>query len=351
MSGSLPRFFVPMRAAGPPKRRLIKVNTRGDTYFAEVAFAPGPPTEGETGENDVSVMFGSSWMLTLWNDWVLELYRWNGSAWERRNPLNHPLFGKGVTLPEGARHVTWCFDQSARLIVAYELDGTIHLTRWDTTTNSYIQNVEAAGRDPLLFMDATVMFVIPGSDVTLFYLSDDRQTLHHRQQSDIYAVEYTDKALGAAYRLDQVVPGNYLAQLYLGDEAGAAAAQPLTVALYPVYAAERFAVSGEGRDGEYELVVVHGEGLEQFTVAAEARDGEYLAPLIEQAEAESPFEVAAAARDGAYESIILTHAASEAFEVDAAAQDGAYALSSIRHSAAETFTVSAEARDGSYELA
>ena len=321
-----PRFLFSTRALAGAKRRLIKVNTRGSTYFAEVAFAPGPQTEGDTGDNDVSVMFGDEWMLTLWNDWVLELYKWNGSAWERRNPLDHPLFGEGVTLPEGARHVTMCFDQSARLIVAYELDGTIHLTRWDTTTNQYIQNVEAAGRDPLLFMDATVMFVIPGSDVTLFYLSGDRETLHHRQQSDIYATQYTDKALGAAYRLDQIVPLNYAAQLYLGDEAGAAAAQPLTVALYPVYAAEQFAVSGEGRDGAYELAVVRGEGAEQFGVAAEALDGEYLSP-------------------------VLTHLQTEAMTVDAEARDGSYVLLAIRRSGAETFAVSAEARDGSYELA
>ena len=167
-------------------------------------------------------MFGSSWRLVLWNDDALELHFWTGSSWEARNPLNHPLFGEGIVLPADARHVTFCFDQSARLIVAYEAAGTIHLTRWDTVTNAYIQNVEAQGVDPLLFCDACVMFVVPGSDVTLFYLSPPTGKPCCTGSSPTSTPPSTPtRVLGDSfYRLDQLVPGNYQVQIYLGDELG-----------------------------------------------------------------------------------------------------------------------------------
>ena len=45
-------------------KRRIKVSARASTYYAEVAFAPGPPGEGVTGNNDVNTMYGSS--LATW---------------------------------------------------------------------------------------------------------------------------------------------------------------------------------------------------------------------------------------------------------------------------------------------
>ena len=334
-----------------PVGRLIKVNERGDTYFAEAVFAPGPPTEGETGDNDVAVMFGDEWMLTLWNDWVLELYHWNGSSWERRNPLNHPLFGEGVTVETGARHITMCWDQSARLIVAYELDGLIKVTRWDATEQAYVQNVSFAGRDPLLFMDATCMFRISGSDVALFYLSLDRSTLHNRVQQENYGTENTSKALGGVHYLDQLVPGAYDVYLFLGDSTGAATAEPLRAALYPVYARDSFTASGEGREGLYELVAIRHEALEQFAVSAEALDGEYVSAVVSHAQAEQPLLVSADARDGSYEQVVLRHEAAEELVVDAELLEGNYEQSAIRHQGTDDFVVSAEALDGSYEPA
>ena len=258
-----PRFLFPVRARAGPNRRLIKVNTRGSTYFAEVAFAAGPPTEGETGENDVGVMFGDEWMLTLWNDWVLELYKWNGSAWERRNPLDHPLFGEGVTVEEGARHITMCFDQSARVIIAYEIGSTVKVTRWDGPNQQYIQNVSFTGHDPVLFMDALVAHpdtwpaeekalydagvgfilewlpdsswrenVITDSDVVIFYLDSSREEVRARVQRQLYATEHALHNYGEARRLDQQAELFSRYQLLLGDEAGAAEAEALTISDY-----------------------------------------------------------------------------------------------------------------------
>src|SRR5690606_20539269 len=147
-----------------------------ETWFAELATAPGPQVIGVTGDNSFDTLFGREWLLE-WSveDDTLRLYQESAThpgEWERVTSPLPPVFDE--PLPATARRVSFAFDQSARMIVAVEDEGVVKVTRWDPSANQYVQNVSFDGHDPFVAMDATWVGRIPDSDVLLFYLSPDR---------------------------------------------------------------------------------------------------------------------------------------------------------------------------------
>lgn len=224
------------------------------TWFAELATAPGPQVIGQTGDNSYDTLFGREWLLE-WSveDDRLRLYQESQThpgEWERVTSPLPPVFDS--PLPATARRVTFCFDQSARIVVAVEDEGVIKVTRWDPGSGQYVQNVTFAGADPQLFMDATladpagfpeevraaaqaglrVLFewlpdgswresAVPDSDVVLFYLTTDRKGVRARVQRQLFQTIHELHDYAAPVILDRVspLPGAY--QLLVSDATGA----------------------------------------------------------------------------------------------------------------------------------
>lgn len=176
---------------------MAKVSARGPYLFPELVLCKGPSAEGVTGSATYAELFGYSWALSMDDSGELHLSQQQGAAWVEIPPLT-PL----PVLPATARHIALAFDQAARPVIAWE-DSGIYLRRYDPGSSSYQNLGPFAGRDPVLFMDATVDGYIPDSDVLLYYLSADARAINQRVQRQVWATESQKYAGPDALFLDQ----------------------------------------------------------------------------------------------------------------------------------------------------
>ena len=312
---SLPRVAVGRRL--PSSRR-----------FAELEALSGPEVIGATGDNSFRVLYGRPYAFFLAHaPRRLRLYRGavgGGSYEEVTSGLPTNLFGP--TLPSSARRFTAAFDQSARIIVAYEDAETIRVTRW--SGSAYVQNVTFAGVDPALLIDVAVtdprgypnllddgwsvreafdagipvLFewlagdpipwlenALPDSDVLLFYLSPDRLELRVRVQRQLYATEILVHTFAAPVILDRAIAlaGRY--QLLVSDELG----DPLPEVLISDPYLGDFLINPRPVDELAALVAPEAVRLEQDTYPAEGDDalGATVAPEAVEVVGDTAFRV------------------------------------------------------------
>lgn len=222
-------------------RPTISDRLPSGTHFAELYLSPGPERIGVTGDNSYQTMYGYDWLL-VWDrdDGLLHLWQERGGAWAEVVEDLPPVFASPA--PVGSRRWSLAFDQAARVTLAYEdATGVVRVTRWEPSSNSYVQNVTFSGCDPCVVIDASWSFSIPGSDVLLFYLSTDRTKVMCRVQRDIYAVEYEVWDYGAPVILDRVLALPYRYQVLAADATGVPLPDVLVSAWYPVEASDRLA--------------------------------------------------------------------------------------------------------------
>ena len=267
-------------------RPRVSERTPSRTWFAELATAPGPQVIGVTGDNSFDTLFGREWLLE-WSveDDTLRLYQeslTHPGEWERITTPLPPVFDS--PLPGSARRVTFCFDQSARMVVAYEDEGVIYVTRWDPGLNQYVQNVSFAGHDPAVVMDATWAYDIPNSDVLIFYLSTDRTRVMCRVQRELYADEHEMWDYGQQVILDRAVPAFLRYQLLVADSAGAPREKVLLSDPYPYPGLDHLHAYGRGpAAGALSLVVISRSADPEALSAGglPPTGGSYANPIIE----------------------------------------------------------------------
>ena len=235
------------------------------TYFPEFHMFLGPQALGDTGDGGFAALFGRMWAFLHCDDDRWFLLQWVGSdhliaegllspGWK---VIEEPLLDLPGLACGTQQRFTAAFDQNARLIVAYEDNERVFVTRWDDTTGDYLQNVDFAGVDPALLVDAAVTdsrgyptlddddwsvreafdagvrvwfewlpepafrtTAIPDSDVLLFYLSADRERVMCRVQREVYGTERLLHDFGQPVILDQAVAllGRY--ELLVSNQAG-----------------------------------------------------------------------------------------------------------------------------------
>lgn len=279
-----PPFLFSQRArpVNIPCKPVITHRETSTFYFAELCTAPGPHTIGMTGDNSFHTLFGREW-LVVWCEGDLKLHAFQEDAdvrgvWHAITSPLPPVFDS--PLPATARRVSFAFDQSARMIVAYEDEGVIYVTRWDAGTNQYVQNVSFAGVDPAVVMDATWVGRIPGSDVLLFYLSSDRTKVLCRVQAQTYGTEHELHEYDAPVILDRAVPLTSRYQLLLADESGEPLDHALVSSLYPLTARAELRVAGEFRAGAYDLVARDYRPTVAVALAGEFTAGALTLPVV-----------------------------------------------------------------------
>lgn len=205
-----------------PQRSYRATDAEGDElYFFELFLAPGPERIGETGDNSYQTMFGHNWLVLIERETrILRAYQERGGVWTEVVEDLPPVFG--TALPEGVRRLSCAFDQSARMVVAYELgDGRVTGTRWDNTAVAYIQNIDFPGVNPCLLMEAAVTYQVGGSDVWIFYQRGDAPgSVFWRKQSEVYDIEhllFADPSIGILDRAQHLA---YRYQLLVSDTSG-----------------------------------------------------------------------------------------------------------------------------------
>ncbi|MBO1438344.1 hypothetical protein [Meiothermus sp. CFH 77666] len=236
-----------------------RTSKRGPHHLPEVALARGPVGgEGITGDGSYLALFGSAWALVQHQgDKLLHLYQMGVlEEWDDRGIVPIPHEGREI------RHIAFCFDQSARPIVAYERQNQVWVRQWDAGLGQYVMRGPYAGVDPLMIQDAEVNFYSPDSDALLFYLSPDRRSLRMRVQREVFAVERTIETYPTERILDQGIALPYQWEL-LGEG--------ITIRsdTYPVYLPTDALVNISGQapaTGNYRpLVVVRDVGTDELT--------------------------------------------------------------------------------------
>ena len=260
------------------------VTARGThpTYYPEFVMFHGPQTLAVTGDNSFNTLFGREWAFLFCDDLRHFVLQWVGSEDLIAEGLTSPGW-KTVTDPllalpafDGSeRAFTAAFDQSARLLIAYEKSGQILVTRFDTDVGTYVQNVTFAGVDPVLLMDATITRKVPDSDAILFYLTPDRQAVKYRIQRESYGVEHnlvweddTPVEFGDGLVLDYAQALFYRFELLIGFVSGAKRPQALLSDLYPIPASDPLAVNAAPGLGEHRQEVRKHEREDTLLVSA-----------------------------------------------------------------------------------
>ena len=153
-------------------------------YRAELAIAPGPWREADTGTGSLRDTFGYAWLLFVEKDGRFRLFQAQGNEWVERPPID-PL-----PVRDQAAHVSLGFDQNGRPILAWEEHGTIYVWAWDDATQHYAVRYSWPGHDPILFQDAFTTGDIPSSDVVVFYVEPDRASVSARLQREQYGTPH-----------------------------------------------------------------------------------------------------------------------------------------------------------------
>lgn len=262
-----------------------KTSTRGGYRFAELALTRGPAVIGGSAATAAELL-ARVWAVEIRaDDNTLRAYqRQSSGAWQRVTADLPPVFD--APLPDAARRVGVAFDQSSRLLIVYEAEGVVKVTRWDTDAGEYVQNVSFAGCDPCVVIDTEWTGDIPSSDVLIFYLSSDRQKVMCRVQREVYAVEREMWDYQTPVILDRVEPtlGRY--QLLVSDQDGDPLAATLQSTLYGVRGVVSMAgdVAAMPAAGAYALIVLTPALTQQEltgALAATPTAGVYATPVID----------------------------------------------------------------------
>ena len=306
----LPPFPIPSRSRFIENLPCIPcITERGShpTYFAEFYMMLGPQAVGDPRDNTLPDLIGREWAFLFCdnNEWYL--LQWVGAEHLSEAPglispgwalIGEPLLSLPGDLACGTqRRFSAAFDQSARLVVAYEQSETIFLTRWDPAINQYVQNVTFAGHDPVVVFDATWAYDVPVSDVLVFYLdAETRSKLMCRVQRDIYAIAYELHDYGQPVVLDRVTRLPLRYQVLASDANG----DPLEDAgerfgllsdLYPYLARDPVAgLALPGTEAEYLRVVIPytADTEAMLGTASPTVTGAYAEPIIFYDAADSP---------------------------------------------------------------
>jgi len=257
-----------------------------------------------------------------------------------------------VFADELRNHLTACFDQNSRPVVAVENhDGTVELRKQQAGVET---RFIWTGRQPQLFLNWEVLYYSGESDVVCFYLKDDGRTLFARMQRDNFAVEYEVNALHCT--LASLTEARSASQrvILTGKTIGNRDVT-LTSRLYPPFPALA------SDTGEATVALVSGSYVQAvFTVPATVDEAEGTATLfggaytlaLEQAAAADAGEGTTALPEGDYyQQIFGADAGLDAGEVAAGLESGDYA-NKVEHADGEDAgTGTATLNGGSYQQA
>jgi hypothetical protein len=167
----------------------------------ELRLTKGPIAIGEPGDGTYRELYSKDYLVFLDETGRLRVYVSTGTAWA---PVPDELYPQPPHPGDQIRHIGACFDQAARLVLAYELDQQVYVYQWDPVTRQYTTRGPFPGVDPVVIQDATIGFYPPDSDVLLLHLSPDRTKLIMRVQRELYNTPREIASFPRPVVLDQI---------------------------------------------------------------------------------------------------------------------------------------------------
>lgn len=323
-----------------------RTSKRGPHHLPEVALYRGPSAIGVVGGGTYQDLFGYHWACVWDKSRGLVLYKEIGGVWaEQTSPSPLP------PLHTTDRHISVQSDQAARPVIAWERSEVIWVWFWNPIISAFeLENV-GAGVDPVLLIDAQLNGITGNSDVVLFYLNQNRQTIHYRLQRDRWAIQYTLTSLPEPMYLDQAVALPWRYELWLGNDA--IPSYTLRSALYPVDAgSEHLSSSVIPLDGHYLPARLDSTAFEALAGRIEPRPGVYMPAAIYPVPRTEALAGQIEPQAGVYAlAVIRANPATEALAGQVEPTSGLYALAVIRaNPATEALAGQIEPLPGRYHL-
>jgi hypothetical protein len=208
----------------------------------ELRFTKGPIAIGEPGDGTYAKLYSKDYLVFLDETGRLRVYVSTGTAW---GPVPDELYPQPPHPGDQIRHIAACFDQAARLVLAYELNERVYIYQWDQVTQRYITRGPFPGVDPVVIQDATIGFYPPDSDVLLLHLSTDRRRVIMRVQRELYGTPREIATLPRPAILDQAIAFPFYGQV-VGTYTDSPTSTGFVIStdIYPVYANE---IAGRSR--------------------------------------------------------------------------------------------------------
>jgi hypothetical protein len=176
----------------------------------ELRLIKGPIAIGEPGDGTYRELYSKDYLVFLDETGRLQVYVSTGGAWA---PVPEELYPQPPHPGDQIRHIGACFDQAARLVLAYELNEQVYVYQWDPVTRQYVVRGPFPGVDPVIIQDGTIGFYPPDSDVLLLHLSTDRTRLIMRVQRQLYNTPHEVAVFPRPVLLDQANAFPYYGQV------------------------------------------------------------------------------------------------------------------------------------------
>jgi hypothetical protein len=323
-----------------------KTSKRGKHHLPEVALYRGPVAVGVVGNGSYNDLFGHQWALIWDKARGLVLAKNVAGQWlEQTSPEPLP------ELQKNDRHISAQSDQAARPVIAWERQGILYVWFWNPVTTTFDLELLGPGVDPVLLIDAQLNGITGNSDVVLFYLHPNRQSIRYRLQRDRWAIEYTLTALPEPMYLDQALALPWRYELWLGS--AATPSHTLRSALYPIdVGAERLAGSIWALNGAYLPARLDASATEALAGQIAPQPGAYMPAALYPLVNTERLGGQITPQPGQYAlAVIRANPATEALAGQIAPQPGQYALAVIRaNPATEALAGQITPLDGRYHL-
>jgi hypothetical protein len=232
----------PLDATGFPNREF------------EIRLVKGPIAIGQPGDGTYAELYSKDYLVFLDETGRLRVFVSTGAGWA---PVPDELYPQPPHPGDRIRHIGACFDQAARLVLAYEYEEQVYVYQWDPITRQYVTRGPFPGVDPVVIQDATIGFYPPDSDVLLLHLSTDRTRLIMRVQRELYSTPHEVVAFPRPVLLDQASASPYYGQV-VGSYVDSPESTGFAVRTnnYPVYLFEIAASPAVNAPVDWELIPV-----------------------------------------------------------------------------------------------
>ena len=191
---------------------IIPASSKLANRAFEFCYAYGPKKVADAGTGSYVELYSVPYAYYLDRDTNTgKLLKWDGSNWV---DVPSTLYPQPPVPVNNIRHVWACFDQSARLAIAYEYNQNVYVYQFDPVSSAYVVRGPFPGVDPRIFWDYPLdVTIFPASfqpngnsDIVLFHLSVDRLSAGYRLQRDLYNIFYPVVTFAQPQHLDQVFP-------------------------------------------------------------------------------------------------------------------------------------------------
>jgi hypothetical protein len=195
-----------------PRINIVPPLTNADVpnLELELRLTKGPIAIGQPGSGTYTELYSKDYLVFLDETGRLRVFVSTGAGWA---PVPDELYPQPPHPGDQIRHIGACFDQAARLVLAYEFNQEVYIYQWDPVARQYVARGPFPGVDPVVIQDATIGFYPPDSDVLLLHLSTDRTRLIMRVQRELYSTAHEVTTFPRPVVLDQANAFPYYGQV------------------------------------------------------------------------------------------------------------------------------------------